>query len=225
LRPGIAGMLARLRLFPLHSLTARTGIARRLHAARTRKSDAILTARGHDRLLAGRHPDAMPQDSADLVYLYDVVSRHRPARAIEFGSGQSTILIAQALHDTGSGHLWSLDAEAGWLAHTGCALPAHLKPFVTFVHSAATVHFDHGVAAFRYSVVPPGPWDFVLIDGPALTADVTLSSDLAELSLALGAVGMIDHRWRSAVLAAERAGDRLRLRYMPSLESFAVRAG
>jgi len=99
LGPGIAGMLRRLRLFPLHSLTARTGIARRLHEARTRKSEAILAARGHTRLLADRHADALPQDAADLVYLYDLVSRRRPARAIELGSGQSTIFIAQGLHD------------------------------------------------------------------------------------------------------------------------------
>lgn len=224
LHPGAAGMLRRLRLFPLHSLTARTGIARRLHAARTRKSEAILAKRGHDRLIAGRHADAMPQDAADLVYLYDLVRRRRPRRAIELGSGQTTIFIAQALHDIGAGHLWSLDADGHWLANSERSLPAHLRPFVTFVHSPAQIHFDHGLAAFRYTVTPPGEWDFVLIDGPALTPDVRLSSDLAELPLAAGAAGMIDHRWRSAVLAREKAGHRLRLRYMPSLESFAVRA-
>jgi predicted O-methyltransferase YrrM len=224
LRAGLRGKLHRLRLFPLHTLAVRSGVAARLHARRTRKAERILRARGHDRLIASHDDAALQQDPADLVYLYDTVGARRPTRAIEFGSGQSTVFIALALHDLGHGHLWSLDADARWLANSERSLPEHLRPFVTFVHSPAVAHLEHGIPAWRYTVVPPGEWDFVLVDGPALTADVLLSSDLVDLPLAPGAIGMIDHRWRSAVLARQAAGRRLGLRYMPSLESFALKA-
>jgi hypothetical protein len=222
--PTFAGKLRRLRLFPLHAICARTGIAKRLHAVRTSRARRWIAEKGFASLLSGQDCEALAQDPADLRYLYETVRRKRPARAIEFGSGQSTVFIAQALHDLGAGHLWSLDADERWLEHTRSLLPAPLRPFVTFVHSPASVHFDHGVPAFRYRVVPPGDWDFVLIDGPALTPDVRLSTDLLDLALAPNARGMIDHRWRSAALAKEVAGKRLKLRFMPSLESFAVHA-
>ena len=139
-------------------------------------------------------------------------------RAIEFGSGQSTLFIAQALHDQGSGHLWSLDADARWLEHTSKLLPEHLRPFVTFIHSPVVVNREYGVPAWEYSVVPEGQWDFVLIDGPALTDDVKLSCDLIKLAPALtqNGLGMIDHRWRTAVLAKEIAGSKLRIRFSPT---------
>jgi hypothetical protein len=219
-----AGKLKRLRLFPMHIITAYLGISTLLHDLRTRRATAILKRRDHERLIASHDGEALQQDSADLVYLYDRVIGSKPVRAIEFGSGQTTVFIAQALHDLGHGHLWSLDSEARWLANTEASLPDHLRPFVTFVHSPVMVHHDYGVPAFRYSVVPPGEWDFVLIDGPALDPQVRLSTDLIDLRLRKGATGMIDHRWRSAALAKEVAGDRLKLRFMPSLESFAVSA-
>ncbi len=64
----------------------------------------------------------------------------------------------------------------------------------------------------------------MLIDGPALCPEVELSCDLIRLAPRLnrGAFGMIDHRWRTAVLAQEHARH-LRLRYVPSLESFVFR--
>jgi hypothetical protein len=69
-------------------------------------------------------------------------------------------------------------------------------------------------------------WDFVLIDGPEGTEQSTFSCDLIELAdrLVPGATGFIDHRWKTAVLAKERAGDRIRFRFIPSLESFAIYA-
>jgi hypothetical protein len=215
------GRLRRFRLFPMHTLSVRSGVAQRLHAKRTAKARRWLEDRDFLPLLQARDAEALPQDAADLRHLYEAVTRQRPERVIEFGSGQSTIFIAQALHDIGAGHLWTLDADAHWLANSKRSLPHHLRRFVTFVHSPAIVHKDYGVPAFRYSVVPPGEWDFVLVDGPALTPEVSLSTDLIDLPLAAKAKGMIDHRWRSAVIAKEQR-KRLKLSFMPSLESFAI---
>jgi hypothetical protein len=38
--------------------------------------------------------------------------------------------------------------------------------------------------------------------------------------MAPGASGLIDHRCRTALLAREVLGEKLRIRYVPSLESF-----
>jgi len=150
------GRLRRLRLFPVHTLSARTGVAQRLHGARSSRAREWIEQRGLAPLLRGQSADALPQDPADLRYLYETVGRHRPARTIEFGSGQSTLFIAQAMHDLGSGHLWSLDADADWLEHTRSLLPAHLRPFVTLMHSPVVVNHEYGMPVWEYTVIPDG---------------------------------------------------------------------
>jgi len=226
LKPDSAGKLRRLRLFPGFTLTTKSGLARRLHARRTEKAAQRLRQSSLAPLLNGQDPLALPQDAADLLYLYDTVSSRKVERAIEFGSGQSTLFISQALHDQGHGHLWSLDANNLWLEHTKAMLPEHLRPFVTFVHSPVRIVQDYGVPAWRYTVVPDGKWDFVLMDGPEGTGQEPGGSDmttnLIEMadSLNPGATGFIDHRWMTAVLTKENASDRLRLRFIPSLESW-----
>src|SRR3569623_819693 len=111
--PGFAGKIRRLRLFPMHTLTVRTGIAQFLHGIRTKRAQRWIARKGYLSLTQRRHDGALPQDPADLRFLYEAIVRQQPQRAIELGSGQSTIFIAQALHDVGAGHLWSLDADAG----------------------------------------------------------------------------------------------------------------
>lgn len=178
-------------------------------------------------LLRSRDPSALPQDPADLLHLYGTISGRDIERAIEFGSSQSTLFIAQAMHDRGRGHLWSLDADDKWLAHTRAMLPEHLKRFVTFVHSPVELTTDHGVGAWRYSVVPEGRWDFILIDGPEGTGREEGGSDMTANLIDMadrmnpGATGFIDHRWQTAMLTREKAGRRLKLWFIPSLESFA----
>ena len=218
----LAGRLRRLRLFPGFTLSGRLGLARLVHRRRTRRAGAELRHLGFDRLAVAKDPAALAQDPADLLFLYQAVHARRPIRVLEFGSGQSTLFIAQALRDAGSGHLFSLDADARWLRHSAEMLPKDLKPFVTFVHSPVILNEEYGVPTWQYSVVPEGNWDFVLVDGPEGTRQSTLSCDLVKLVPALnpGAFGMIDHRWRTAVLAKEVVGERLRFRFVPSLESF-----
>jgi hypothetical protein len=224
--PGFVGKLRRFRLFPLHSLTIKLGLAQVLHARRTARAKDWVERNGFAPLTRGQAEGALPQDPADLRYLYEAITRHRPARTIEFGSGQSTVFIAQALHDIGRGQLWSLDADADWLEHTRSLLPQHLRPYVTLVHSPVIVNREFGMPVWEYTIIPEGEWDFVMLDGPCGKDGITASCDLIKLAPKLrpGARGFIDHRWRTANLAVEHAGERLGLRYMPSLESYAIEA-
>lgn len=218
----LSGTIRRFFMFPSHSITAKLGIAQAVHGMRTRRAAKLLRQQNLEKLLGGKDPAALGQDPADLVFLKETIKERKVRRAIEFGSGQSTIFIAQGMFEQGFGRLFSLDADKRWLAHSEKALPEHLRDFVTFVHSPAIVNYEYGVPAWEYSVIPEGDWDFVLVDGPALTDEVQLSCDLIKLVPALkpGATGMIDHRWRSAVLAKDVAGNQLRISYKPSLESF-----
>ncbi len=227
LSPTISGKIRRLRMFPGHAISARLRIARIAHRWRTRRAEAEMASCGLDRLLERRSGTALSQDPADLMFLYRSVRKRAVRRAIEFGSGQSTLFIAQALHDNGAGHLWSLDADEHWLDHTRQMLPERLRPYVTLIHSPVIVNSDYGVPAWQYGRIPDGEWDFVFIDGPAAQDGISTSCDLVllEPQLRPGAFGMIDHRWRTAALAQEATGGRLRLRYIPSLESFVFSVG
>jgi predicted O-methyltransferase YrrM len=217
--------LRRLFLSPSHTITIRLGIAQRLHARRMAKARREIETEGFGHLLQGRADDALPPDPACLMFLYRAVRNCGAGRVIEFGSGQSTIFIAQALHDQGFGHLWALEADAHWLRHTQSLIPEYLIPFVTLVHSPVILTSDHGPPAWRYTVVPEGEWDFLFLDGPAGTAESTMTVNLIELLHALnkGARGLIDHRWKTTMLTREAVGRELAIRYLPSLESFTIR--
>lgn len=229
LAPTLSGKFRRLTLFPSHTLSVKLRLAQFMHKRRTAKARKELEAAGFSRLLLPQSPDALPQDHADLMHLYHAVQRQKAQRVIEFGSGQSTIFIAQGLHDQGFGHLWSLDSNADWLKHTAGLIPTHLKPYITQVHSPVELTDDYGVRAWRYTVTPAGKWDFVLLDGPEGTGRQAGGSDMTTNLIELvddlnpGATGFIDHRWQTTVLTREVLGHKLNIRYVPSLESFVIK--
>ena len=110
-------------------------------------------------------------EEAMVPILGDFIAAHRPARSLELGSGLSTIVLGYAIKEAG-GRLDSLENEKkhaeqarGWVAE-------HALDDVATIHDApirnALVHWD-GMAYPWYdlSVVPPGPYDFVFVDGPA----------------------------------------------------------
>lgn len=70
-----------------------------LGALQMYRSRRALQARGYLDFLAKRPPDAIPPEPADLWYLYRLVRRTKPRMILEFGSGCSTVLLAQALFD------------------------------------------------------------------------------------------------------------------------------
>lgn len=138
-------------MFPGHSITAKLGIAQAVHGLRTWRAAKQLRQQSLERLLRSKDPAALGQDPADLVFLRNTIKERKVNRAIEFGSGQSTIFIAQGMFEQGFGHLYSLDADERWLARSERALPNHLRNFVTFVHSPAIVNYEYGVPAWEYS--------------------------------------------------------------------------
>ncbi len=88
-------------------------------------------------LFAKRPPDAYQPDHNDLWYLYSQVRQRRPELVVEFGSGCSTIVIAQAIRENGTGSLFSVESEERWKEATESSLPDELRDVVTIeVHQA-----------------------------------------------------------------------------------------
>jgi hypothetical protein len=132
-----------------------------------------------EQFLATRPAHAFPPQHADLWFLYRMVRRRRPAVIWEFGSGNSTPVLAQALIDNGGGHLYSMESDASWAAATSSALPASLRAVCAVLYAPQEAITYHGVAACRHRGLPERPPNFAYLDsGWAPTVDLLLIEDL-----------------------------------------------
>ena len=82
---------------------------------------------GYVSLFDARPAAAKPPVWSDLWAIYNQVRERKPKVLLEFGSGCSTIIYAQALADNSAegapGFLYSLDAEAHWGQITIASMP------------------------------------------------------------------------------------------------------
>ena len=69
-------------------------------------------------IFSKRPKDALPPVYEDLEFLYDYVTEKQPCTVLEFGSGCSTLVIANALEVTTGLDLNSFDHDRGWLLET-----------------------------------------------------------------------------------------------------------
>lgn len=121
---------------------------------------------------------ALPPDYGDLWFLYKKVRTRIPEIVWEFGSGCSTVVLAKALSENGTGHLYSMESSTEWLAATTSGIPTQLAPFCTIIHSPAEeVTYDER-AAFRHRFLPDNTPNFVYLDGPPLTPQRNVAVDL-----------------------------------------------
>lgn len=130
--------------------------------ARWRMRNSGLTA-----LFANRPSDAIPPSGYDLWCLYRTVRRRFTASAVEYGAGCSTLVIAEALHRNGVGHLVSFEANPRWAAQIERDIPPYLRSRITLVHSPIEVIEIDGERCHRFrDPLPHGAPDFVYLDGP-----------------------------------------------------------
>ena len=125
-----------------------------------------LKHRGLLALLDNRPPAAYAPYCEDLWYLYRLVRKTKPQCVLEFGAGCSTVILAQALHDNGSGHLYSVDAVEYWARVTWDSMPPHLQKLTTSTASEIVATEVGGERVLRHASVPDVAPDFIFLDGP-----------------------------------------------------------
>lgn len=122
--------------------------------------------------VAKRPPTAIPPDFADLWFLYRTVRRRQPQVIVEFGSGCSTVVLAQALADNRhAAHLYAVESQAVWASATAQALPGHLCSWCDVEASPLVEAEWDGVHGFRHAYTPAVRPNLVYLDGPAFTIE------------------------------------------------------
>jgi hypothetical protein len=153
---------------------------RRLHRYRlSRKVDLGFLSR--------RPPETYPPDFSDLWFLYQTVRKRAPRTILEFGSGASTVVLAQALHDNTAaspgepGHLYSIDDQRRWADVTTSTIPPHLRELCEVRHiPTVEIDFD-GVPCFRHAQLPDVIPDMIYLDGPTFSRQRNIAVDILDI--------------------------------------------
>ena len=118
----------------------------------------------------------------DLARLHLLISVRRCINVLEFGSGFSSLVIADALRANSlkngerlPGQLrredpWQLDSideSKDWLRITKSRIPANLQKHVNFHHSVVTLGTFNDRVVTYYQNVPNKAYDLIYIDGPS----------------------------------------------------------
>lgn len=140
---------------------------------------------GYLALFDARPRDAKPPVWSDLWAIYSQVRERKPKVLLEFGSGCSTIIFAQALADNTAegapGFLYSLDADAHWGQVTIDSLPGHLRAFCDITLTERVEAQLGETPVWRFAQVPDVVPDMIYLDGPALTPERRAAIDVLDM--------------------------------------------
>lgn len=166
-----------------------------------RYAELVLNRRNMLGFVASRPSGAFRPDYSDLLFLYDLVRKQKPSLVYEFGSGCSTVIIAQALRDnasaTGSkGKIVSLEADERWADVTDKSFPAYLREHCEILFTPLRVQRFGEDSLYIHEACPKDVPDMVYVDGPALFDPVVGAGDvlLFEEKLRPGFTMIVDGR-------------------------------
>lgn len=110
---------------------------------------------------------ATPEFAATL---YDIVRERKPQTVVELGSGASTVILAAALEQNGSGRLISVDQDEEYAAQTRAALDRQgLSHRAQVVHAPLAERHINSDTWLWYDIgsIPLNdPIDLLIVDGP-----------------------------------------------------------
>ena len=128
------------------------------------------------------HSVAIEPDIDDLVRLHQLIRDRRAFTVLEFGTGYSTLVIADALaknaDDFASSdaevellpadafRVFSVDASEAWLATAMARIPSGLQTHVVASHSPVQIGTFKGQLCHFYERLPNVVPDFIYLDGP-----------------------------------------------------------
>ena len=171
-----------------------------------------------------RESESVGLSSYKYVSLYRMITRIRPGYVLECGTGKSTFVIAQAMCENGNGvKLISLEESREWAERQEGAIdrifnrpqaadwfPGSGRNLVELVHSKTEADRHRSWAGIRYADHREYPYDFILVDGPALTDAYFINMDLIYVLKHFSEKVSIwvDGRWAVAAMCRALFGDK-----------------
>ena len=134
-------------------------------------------------IFSKRPKDALPPVYEDLEFLYDYVTEKRCKTILEFGSGCSTLVMAEDSQKTTLVGLtvFSFDDDRKWLWETQKMILKDMEYAVSLHYALVNIAYlacSRTIPCFHYcngdnSIIP----DLIYLDGPELTKDVRVTID------------------------------------------------
>lgn len=141
-------------------------LSRRLiHVPRHKWAIWQMDRSGLNKLFAARDAKALAPQAFDLWFLYRQIRQRRPQTVVEFGVGNSTLVMAEAMRRNGFGSLHTIDASEHWISDTKRGLT---NQCVTMHTSPVESMEIDGERCHRYAKHPDVRLiDLLFLDGPS----------------------------------------------------------
>ena len=156
------------RLFRLFVLPFVEALRRRERKRAIRYFDRLGLRKSVEQQIAGDHVpmEKLGDKVTDLARLHRQVRRQKPAIILEFGSGLSTVIMAQALKRLGNGQIHYLEGSREWSDLVEAAIPGNLKAFVTPHVSTPQTTLVGNQLCLMFDKRPDVSPDLIYLDGP-----------------------------------------------------------
>ncbi len=132
--------------------------------------------------VSGKLKTPFPPVAEDLARLHRLIRKRKAFTVLEFGSGLSTIVMADALSKNKADFLaleekpelrnrfmfqiFSVESDKQWIEHSQSNLPKHLLDHVNFHYSEIKIGTFNGRICHFYDNLPDIMPDFIYLDGP-----------------------------------------------------------
>jgi len=145
-------------------------------------SNNVLGVDSLKKILSQRPSYAKGPDYNDLWFLWNAVRKKNPKVILEFGSGWSTYVIANALAANAvqgsNGFLYSLDHMEEWANITNDTMPEGLKKYCKIIYSPVKENEYDGTKGYIFSNIPDIIPNMVFLDGPSAKNERCAAFDL-----------------------------------------------
>ncbi|MBF45475.1 MAG: hypothetical protein CMD38_04260 [Flavobacteriales bacterium] len=132
--------------------------------------------------VSGKLNIPFPPVAEDLARLHRLMRKRKAFTVLEFGSGLSTIVMADALSKNKADFLaleekpelrnrfmfqiFSVESDKQWIEHSQSKIPKHLLEHVNFHYSEIKIDTFNGRICHFYDNLPDIVPDFIYLDGP-----------------------------------------------------------
>lgn len=117
----------------------------------------------------------------DYWLLYSHIRKTRPREVLELGPGITTLVIAQALSENGSGRVTAMEDLKKYHDALDEIVPDRLRPYIDLrLSPAREVHWG----PFRgkaYGEIPDRAYEFAWVDGPNYDREREFDADILEI--------------------------------------------